>query len=146
MTDVPSEQPQLPEAFDLRQASDLLMTRLDRLYELEHRKRELAPDHPEFTRLAREVEDVSRSVLGASGLQVELAEEVAAAAKRDDVDVQPIRDTPPGSPDAVTILTDWRAAERRLAAAPPDSREERVARAEIDRLREAYRRILDRPS
>ena len=72
------------------------MQRLDRLHELEIRKRELPPDEPEFVRLAREIEDLSRALLWSGGQQVELAEAVHHEAKANDVAVdQSIRDTPP---------------------------------------------------
>jgi hypothetical protein len=133
-----------PPAADLRAASDMLMHRLERLSELERRKRELPPDQPEFMRLAREIEDVARGVLGATGLQVELAAQVAVAAKRGDPTAQePIREVPPNARDAVTILGEWRAAERRLAAAALGSDEERIARADVDRLRIEYRQRLE---
>ena len=128
-------------AANLRQASDTLMQRLDRLYELESRKRELPPDRPEFVRLAREIEDLSRALLFSSGEQVELAEAIHADVKAGDVAADvPIRDTPPKR-DAVAVLAEWRAAERRLAAAAADSDDEREARTDIERLRLEYRRI-----
>lgn len=143
MTDSASQRAS-PPASDLRAASDMLIQRMDRLYELERRKRELPPDEPEFIRLAREVEDVARGVLGATGLQVELAGEVAAAAKRGDRSAtEPIRDVPPNVRDAISILAEWRAAERRLAAAALGSDEERTARADVDRLRDEYRRRMN---
>jgi len=132
---------QLEHAAALRQASDTFMQRLDRLHELEVRKRELAPDDAEFVRLAREVEDLSRALLYAGGEQVELAEAVHHEAKATDQAIeQSIRDTPPRR-DAVVILAEWRAAERRLAAAALDSADESDARSEVERLREEYRRI-----
>jgi len=135
-----SETPQ-EHAAGLRRASDEFMQRLDRLYELESRKRELPPDQAEFVRLAREIEDLARALLFSGGQQVELAEEVHADIKQGETIVdQPIRDTPPRR-DAVSVLAEWRAAERRLAAAPPDSGDEHAAKAEVDRLREEYRRI-----
>jgi hypothetical protein len=141
MTEFPDENPQLEHAADLRQASDLFMQRLDRLQDLETRKRELAPDESEFVRLAREIEDLSRALLWAGSQQVELAEEVHHEAKANDVAVdQSIRDTAPRR-DAVSILAEWRAAERRLSAAEPGSDEERDARAETERLRDEYRRL-----
>jgi hypothetical protein len=128
-------------AAGLRRASDMFMQRLDRLYELERRKRELPPDQPEFVRLAREIEDLSRALLFAGGQQVELAEEVHADIKNGETIVdQPIRDTP-SRRDAVIVLAEWRAAERSLAAAQSDSDEERAAQATVDRLREEYRRL-----
>jgi hypothetical protein len=141
MTEFSGESEPLQHAADLRKASDEFMQRLDRLYELESRKRELPPDQPEFVRLAREIEDLSRALLFAGGQQVELAEEVHADVKSGETVVdQPIRDTPPRR-DAVIVLAEWRAAERRLAAANPDSEDEISAKADVDRLREEYRRI-----
>ncbi len=128
-------------AADLRQASDTLMERLDRLHELESRKRELAPERPEFVRLAREIEDLSRALLFSSGEQVELAEAIHADVKAGDAEANlPIRETPPKR-DAVAVLAEWRAAERRLAAAAADSEEEQAARLEVERYRLEYRQI-----
>lgn len=128
-------------AANLRQASDTLMQRLDRLHELESRKRELPPDRPEFVRLAREIEDLSRALLFSSGQQVELAEAIHADVKAGDVEANlPIRETPPKR-DAVAVLAEWRAAERRLAAAAADSDEERTARVDVERFRLEYRQI-----
>jgi len=139
-----TEQPNTDDserAADLRRASDTFMKRLDRLFELETRKRELPPDHAEFVRLAREVEDVSRALLSTGGQQVELAEEIHADVKSGDISANmPIRETPPKR-DAVAVLGEWRAAERRLAAAAPGSTEETDARTEVERLRVEYRRI-----
>ena len=139
-----TDQPNLDDAqraADLRQASDTLMQRLDRLYELESRKRELAPGKPEFVRLAREIEDLSRALLFSSGQQVELAEAIHADVKAGDAEANlPIRETPPKR-DAVMVLAEWRAAERRLAAAPPGSAEELEARGEVERFRLEYRQI-----
>jgi hypothetical protein len=136
----PDDTPQ-EHAAGLRRASDDFMRRLDRLYELESRKRELKPDLPEFVRLTREIEDLARALLFSGGQQVELAEEVHADIKAGETIVdQPIRDTPPRR-DAVLVLSEWRAAERRLAAAGPDTDDEHRARAEVERLRAEYRLI-----
>ena len=141
MTEFESDKVAAEHAAQLRRTSDEFMQRLDRLYELESRKRELPPDQSEFVRLAREIEDLSRALLFSGGQQVELAEEVHADVKSGETVVeQPIRETPPRR-DAVLILAEWRAAERRLAAAPAGSEEEREAAAETDRLRAEYRRI-----
>ena len=134
-----------PEDFEraanLRRASDQLMERLDRLYELESRKRELPPDRPEFIRLAREIEDVSRALLFSSGEEVELAEAVHADVKSGDASADvPIRETP-AKRDAVGVLSEWRAAERRLAASAADSEDERAAREQVELLRKEYRQI-----
>ena len=141
MTEFPDENVQHAHAAELRQASDEFMQRLDRLHELETRKRELPPDQPEFVRLAREIEDLSRALLYSGGKQVEIAEEIHHEQKTTAVKVDlPIRETPPKR-DAVSILADWRKAERRLAAAAPGSNEETEAREESERLRDEYRQI-----
>jgi len=141
MTEFTGENVEHAHAADLRRASDEFMQRLDRLHELESRKRELPPDQPEFVRLAREIEDLARALLYSGGKQVELAEEVHYEQKTTAVKVDlPIRETPPKR-DAVAILAEWRAAERRLAAASPGSKDEKAARADSERLRDEYRRI-----
>lgn len=133
-------------AATLRTTSDTFMARLDRLLELETRKRELPPDKPEFVRLAREVEDQARALLHTSGAQVDLAEEVHADVKASAAHANlPIRETPPRR-DAVLVLGEWRAAERRLAEAAAGSREEARARADVEGLRAEYRRLTMPPS
>jgi hypothetical protein len=130
----------LQAASALRNTSDALLERLDRLYELERRKRELLPDDPEFVRLAREIEDVATEALAQTSEQVELAKQVAHIAKQGDSAVadHAIRDIPPGPRDATLILAEWRAAERRLADASAGSEDEERARADVERLRGEY--------
>lgn len=141
MTEFTDDGPKRDHAADLRQASDTFMEQLDRLHDLETRKRELPPDQPEFVRLVREIEDLSRALLWSGTQQVELAEVVHHEAKASDVAAdQSIRDTPPRR-DAVSILAEWRAAERRLSSAEPGSDDERDAKAETERLRDEYRRL-----
>ena len=143
MTEYAENPVQLEHAAELRRTSDLFMQRLDRLHDLESRKRELPPDEAEFVRLAREIEDLSRALLFTGGQQVELAEEVHHEAKRNNVAVdQPIRDTPPRR-DAVAILAELRAAERRLSAAEMNSEDEVLAREEVERLRSEYRQVTN---
>lgn len=136
----PQEVENLKVASDLRNASDALMRQLDRLVELEERKRELPPGHPEFTRLAREIEDLARTALASTGTQVRLADAVSDIARRGDRDIaqQPIVETPPGPREAAIILAEWRAAERAVAAAASGSDEQRVAREQAEQLRREY--------
>lgn len=42
--------------------------------------------------------------------------------------------------DVTTILNEWREAERRASSAVAGSADERVARADVDRLRAEYQR------
>jgi hypothetical protein len=130
VSDTPEIDAAQEHAAGLRRASDEFMSKLDRLHDLETRKRELPPDQAEFVRLAREIEDLARGLLYAGGQQVELAEELHHEAKAGVPTIgQPIRETPPRR-DAVAIL-----------AAPLNSEEERVARADVERLRAEYRAI-----
>ncbi|HEX5451004.1 MAG TPA: hypothetical protein VFW86_01325 [Candidatus Limnocylindrales bacterium] len=140
----PAKVDDLAVASDLRNTSDSFLRQLDRLYELEQRKRELPPGDPEFVRLAREVEDLAGSLLGSGRTQARLADAVAAMAKRGDEEIadHPIREVPPGPREATIVLAEWRAAERALAATAPDSEAERNARAEVERLREEYARTM----
>jgi len=149
MSEIPPGAGQSPDgaqvAADLRSASDLLLRQIDRLYELESRKRELKPEDPEFVRLAREVQDVAARALQSSADEEELADQVTRLAKDGDPAVleQAIEDVPPGPREAMLILADWRAAERRLASAPGGSDEERKARADVDRLRAEYGKTIN---
>lgn len=130
-------------ASDLRRASDLLMQQIDRLHALESRKRELPPEDPEFVRLAREIRDVAAAALVETSRQEHLADQVAQRSKAGDTAVDhPIEDIAPGPREAVVMLAEWRAAERRLAAAPEGSDEARQARAEVERLRGEYARTI----
>jgi len=150
MTDHAGDSAEAQHAVELRQTSDAFIARLERLHELETRKRELPVGQPEFVRLAREIEDLSRALLYVGSRQADLAEEVHADVKRGDAVVdQPIIEIPPRR-DAPTVLSEWRDAERRLAAAHTGSSEEQEARTEIERLRAEYRAITmqvsgDRP-
>jgi len=132
-------------ASDLRGASDQLMRQIDRLHELETRKRELAPENPEFVRLAREIRDLAVAAMAETRRQELLADAVADLAKGGDPIVvdHPIEDMAPGPREATLILADWRDAERRLAAAPEGSDEARHARADVERLRAEYARTVN---
>jgi hypothetical protein len=132
-------------AAELRLTSDEFLQRLDRLYELETRKREIKPDDAEFARLAREVEDTARALLGVGEHQTHLADESIERAKQDPGNAieTPIRELPRTRRDATAVLADWRAAERYLATAAPGSDDERKARGDVERLRGEYRDITD---
>ncbi len=118
---------------DLRVASDNFLTRVERLHALEEQKRELPP--AETAELAREVELLTREILEWATRQTDLAESVAADV---DPDTQPISTTPPRALNVV--LSEWRAAERRLEDEKPATAGWESARADIDRLRDEYAR------
>lgn len=117
---------------DLRVASDNFLTRVERLHALEEQKRELP--QVETAKLAREVELLTREILEWATKQTDLAESVAA----DGEDLRPIATTPPRAINVV--LTEWRAAERRLQDEAPATAAWESARADVDRLRDEYAR------
>ena len=129
-------------AADLRTTSDALMRDLEVLAAIEEEKRTLAPGDPRLVELAQRVEDVARRVLTSTVRQRKLtqvgSEQVEAADPG--TPVASIDETPRAIAD---ILTEWRAAERRIAAAEPGSAEEAEAAALADHHREEYRRALE---
>jgi hypothetical protein len=129
-------------AADLRATSDALMRDLEILAAIEEEKRTLAPGDPRLVELAKRVEDVARRVLSSTVRQRRLTEvgsdQVDAA--EPGTPVSSIDETPRAIAD---ILTEWRAAERRAAAAAPGSADEAEAGALADHHREEYRRAVE---
>ena len=123
---------------ELRQASDTFLRRVERLHELEEQKRLAEPGTPEMLRLTRLIEELAGEVLGTASRQTDLAE---LAAKRQPTKLRPIEDVPPRS--IPEILGDWRDAERALAGAAAGSVEWEAHRADVERLRDEYRRAYE---
>lgn len=126
---------------ELRAASDRLLSALDRLYELETEKRQLQAGSRRFVELAEQVETLTHAVLTTTRRQEALAkaaEYTAGAAGPSGTPIDQIR--PPGVERRLhEILSDWRAAERRLRDALPGSAEYAQTSAEVDALRYEYR-------
>jgi hypothetical protein len=126
----------------LRSVSDALMRDLEALVNAEEEKRTVALDDPRLMTLAAEVDELARRVLGLTGRQHDIAEDVHELAVEGGVDAptEPIEEThrPIG-----LILAEWRTAERDVAAAAPGSKEAETARATADRLRDEYRRAYE---
>jgi hypothetical protein len=129
-------------AADLRATSDALVRDLEVLGAIEDEKRTLEPSDPRLIELAKRVEVIAHRVLSATVRQrqltevgAELVETEAGAAPASSIDatVRPVAD----------ILAEWRAAERRAAAAEPGSAEAAEATALADHCREEYRRALE---
>jgi hypothetical protein len=126
----------------LRTVSDALMRDLEALVVAEQEKRNVAPDDPRLVKLAAEVDEIARRVLGLSERQQDIAEDVHEQATE-------------GGPSAPTktieethraigvILAEWRAAERDATAAPAGSAKAKAARAKADQLRDEYRRAYE---
>ncbi|HEU4671708.1 MAG TPA: hypothetical protein VFS32_02300 [Candidatus Limnocylindrales bacterium] len=129
---------------DLRRTSDRLLAQLSHLAELETAKRDARPGTSEFVELSRQVEAVAAEVLGISQQQSQLAtaSRVLRQTGSDAAPSQPISATPPVR-EAHVILAEWREAERRLAAALDGSPDAELARADVDRLRDEYRRSFE---
>lgn len=129
-------------AEDLRATSDAVLRDLEVLGAIETQKRALEPGDPQLVELSERVEALAARLLTASTRQRRLSE-VGNAKVQAGVPTAPeasIDDTPRPIPD---ILSEWRAAERRLAAAEPGSSEALEADALTEHLRQEYRRAYE---
>ena len=123
---------------ELRRTSDAFLSRVERLHDLELRKRTLTPGTPEMIQLAKEIEDLSSEVLGWAKREADLAE---LAGKRQPTNIRPIAEVPPRAvPD---ILAEWRDAERTFDAQTPGTPGWEAARVDVESLRDEYRRALE---
>jgi hypothetical protein len=123
----------------LREVSDGLLGDLERLAQLEERKRLLQPDDPEAHQLAQEVSTLAGRVLSLSISEERITRDANAAAARGEESglSRPIAETPRS---AHAILEDWRAAERRLGAASPGTADHAKAALDAERYRQEYQR------
>lgn len=121
----------------LRDISDALLSDLERLSLLEEQKRLMEPDDPRTTEIAREVSEIASRVLTNTVVEERITQSAlaATAAGLPDAPALSIEDTPRAMH---TILEDWRAAERRVAAAEPGSTEHAAATLETERRRQEY--------
>lgn len=122
----------------LRETSDALLRDLDVLVAIEEEKRSLEPGDPRLVELADRVDALAARVLGMSGHQRDLTRVARAQVETESAAApeQSIEATPR---PLYAILTEWRDAERRAAAATADSPEAIEARALVARLRDEYR-------
>lgn len=126
----------------LRQTSDALMRDLDVLVTLEEEKRSLEPGDNRLVELAGRIEEIAQRILSGSVRQHQLTQTVNAQVEAGSSGApQASIDETPRPIQAV--LTDWRDAERRAAAAEPGSAEAAEADALVSSLREEYRRAHD---
>ena len=129
---------------ELHATSDALLAKLDRLRLLELEKRQLPVGSPQLVELAEEIERLAASVLGSSDTQSDLAREALAEARAGQLDPDTTIDEMAASPRELhAVLAEWRDAERRLGEIQADSAEAVRLRAEIDLLRDEYRRAHD---
>ncbi len=126
----------------LRANSDALLRDLDALGSLEEQKRTLSPSDPQMLALAGRIEEIAQRLLAGSSNQRELAEEIVGSAALGGP-APAIDDTPRS---IQSILADWRAAERTLAAAQPGSPAALEAQALVETSKAAYRRAASAAS
>lgn len=124
---------------ELRSTSDRMLRTLEQLETLENEKRTLTPGSPRFRKLASEIERLAAHVFAQTHVQQQLGEQAHDVTEQGG-DKLPSIDETVKMRDVQLILTDWREAERRLAAAEPDSAEHAQAAADIGRLRDEYHR------
>ena len=126
----------------LRETSDALMRDLEVLAALEEEKRDLDPGDPRLVELAGRIEEIAKRILRGSVREHELTQTLNVAVERGEP--HPATTTIEGTHRSVAaILTEWRDAERRVAAAEPGSAEEAEARALSEALREEYQRAYE---
>ena len=129
---------------ELHATSDAVLATLDRLRTLELEKRDLPVGSPRLVELAKEIERLATTVLGASDAQVDLAKAARAGADAGTIDPDTTINEMGDPPRNVqTVLAEWRDAERHLGEALPGTPEAARLRAEIEILREEYRRAHD---
>ena len=123
----------------LRATSDAVLRDLEVLGAIESQKRTLEPGDPQLVELSERVEALAARLLDASTRQRKLTEigNARVEAGAPSAPETSIDDTPRPIPD---ILAEWRAAERRHAAAEPGSSEALEADALAEHLRQEYRR------
>jgi hypothetical protein len=121
----------------LRSTSDQVLATLDRLHELEVEKRSIPLTDPRFEQLAREIEQLAASLANAAEVQAESGKRIAREHNEVGAPAQSIEQT---ERDVMTILTEWRDAERRASAAVAGSAEETTAHGDVERLRAEYQR------
>jgi DNA-binding HxlR family transcriptional regulator len=126
----------------LRQTSDALLRDLEVLTAIEEEKRGLTPGDPRLVELAGRIQEIAERILSGTVRQHQLTQVVNVQVERN----SPHAPTAPieATPRALTaILAEWREAERRLAAADPESADAAEARALTEALRDEYGRAYD---
>lgn len=128
---------------ELQAASDALLHNLDRLRELEEEKRSVPLGSPRLVELAAEIEQLAATVLGASGIQEELARLSQAMVREGEAAADATIESTSSPRDVHAVLADWRDAERQLTELQPDSPDAGRIRAQIEVFKMEYRRALD---
>lgn len=127
---------------DLRVTSDEMLRMLERLRELEGRKRRVQPGTDRFKELAEEVEALAAELFEHSRDQDRLAAESRDVRKHAPGVPRAIDDIPP-TRELHMILAEWRDAERKLGLSDPGSDEATRIQSDVNRLRQEYRRAAE---
>lgn len=123
----------------LRGASDGLLLAIQEVDLRERKKRGVLPTDPGFPALAREVRVAAEAVLKFAHDEEAEANEIAS--RQADAALPTIGASPP--PESLAgILAEWRAVERRLAAAEATSPEAARLMEEFEALRDRYAQAL----
>ena len=132
---------------NLPAVSNAMLANLDRLRALELEKRGLPVGSPRLVELAAEIEELAARVLGTSDTQVDLAKEALKEARAGTLDPDTTIDEMAAAPRELhVVLEEWRDSERRLGELASDSPEALRLRADIELLRDEYRRSHDAAS
>jgi hypothetical protein len=139
-TGKPATLARMSEESELRATSDSMLQMLDRIRDLESRKREEVVGTERFSRLAWEVNEAARLVQRWAELQLRQANEARAddgtSAALPLVAVSPRR--------LDVVLAEWRQAEIVLSQAQPESPEADRAAEDVARLRREYGVLQER--
>ena len=125
---------------ELRAVADRLLSIMDRLRASEEQKRNEQLGSAEFVALAEEAEVLGRLVFRWTGMQLELARDVARRRALGEVERDiSINDVQPRALDV--ILAAWREAQLRLEIAKPGTPDAAAAADTIERLRDEYHAV-----
>ena len=130
----------MSEESELRATSDSMLQMLDRIKDLESRKREEVVGTERFSRLAWEVNEAARLVQRWAELQLRQANQ--ARAEDGSSAALPLVAISPRRLDVV--LAEWRQAEIVLSQALPESPEADRAAEDVARLRREYGVLQER--
>ena len=130
----------MSEESELRATSDSMLQMLDRIKDLESRKREEVVGTERFSRLAWEVNEAARLVQRWAELQLRQANQ--ARAEDGSSAALPLVAISPRRLDVV--LAEWRQAEIVLSQAQPESPAADRAAEEVARLRREYGILQER--
>ena len=125
----------------LRGASDGLLLAIREVEQRESRKRDVRPGDPAFGRLAKEVRIAAEAVLSLAREEEERATQTSG--RELSAGLPTINASAPRA-ELAGILEEWRAVDRRLAAAPPESAEARELMIAFETMRDRYAQAMRR--